>query len=128
MSARAVALGAAVLATGCAFTDYGNRINKERAALEDLEQKRSDYEARYIIALNNLEKNLDDLRSENEKARIRKRIQELNSRLAEKRQSYDRSIQEWEQKILQDKIQKAMEDKAVKEGDKKQDGEWEPGR
>ena len=47
---------------GCAFTEYGNRINAEHSAVEELEKKRDDAESRYVIVLNNLERFPDDPR------------------------------------------------------------------
>ena len=46
---------AAALLAGCAFTDYGNRINQEQLDIARLEDKRHNLETQFIIVLNNLE-------------------------------------------------------------------------
>ena len=50
-----------LLLTGCAFTDYGNRINREQLDIARLEDKRHNLETQFIIVLNNLAQTLSDL-------------------------------------------------------------------
>jgi len=104
MFLKACAVCAGLLASACAFTEYGNRINGEHREVERMERKYDDLEARYVIVLNNLEKNLGDSKLEKE---------------------YAMSVEDWEKKIVQDNIQKALEDKAINENaGKTEDGEW----
>jgi len=125
MFLRAGAACIGLLASACAFTDYGNRINGERREIEGLERKYNDLEARYVIVLNSLEKNLGDSNLENERDKVKGKLQALSARIQEKRKGYELSVEEWEKKIVQDNIQKALEDQAINENaGKTEDGEW----
>ena len=115
---------ASFLLGGCAFTDYGNRIGDERQSLEALEKKRQDYESRYVIVLNSLEKNMNDLKLDYEKNKLERMLLDVNTKIGEKRQSFERSLEEWRQKIAQDKLQKQMLDREEQLNVNKQDGEW----
>ena len=115
---------ACALLCGCAFTDYGTRINGERRELESLEGKYQDLEARYVIVLNSLEKNLGDSKLENERDKVRDKMHALNARIQEKRREFDMSLEEWEKKIVQDNLQKALIDKEVIDNANKVEGEW----
>lgn len=110
----AVLAAAFLLLTGCAFTDHGNNIKDEREALEALERKREDYESRYVIVLNSLERNIGDPKLELERDRIRKKILELNTSIEDQRQIFERGVQDWEKKISQDKLQKEMDGKEMR--------------
>ena len=100
-----------LMLAGCAFTDHGNSIRDEREALESLERKREDYESRYVIVFNSLERNIGDPKLELEKDRSHRKILELNPSIRDQRQIFERSVQDWEQKITQDKLQKEMDEK-----------------
>ena len=118
------ALFASLLFAGCAFTDYGNRINDERQTLESLERKRQDYESRYVIVLNSLEKYVDDPKLEEERGMLQRKILEMNVKITQQRQTFEQSVEEWNQKITQDKLQKEMLEKEEQLNVNKQDGEW----
>ena len=115
---------ASLLFAGCAFTDYGNRINGERLTLENLERKRQDYESRYVIVLNSLERYTGDPKLERERGMLQKRILEISAKIAEQRQTFEHSVQEWDQKISQDKLLKEMLDREEQLNANKQDGDW----
>ena len=100
-----------LMLTGCAFTDHGNSIKDEREALETLERKREDYESRYVIVLNSLEQNVGDPKLELERDRLHRKILDLNTEIKDQRQIFERGVQDWEQKISQDKLQKEMDEK-----------------
>ena len=119
--------GAAILAcAGCAFTEYGNRINQEQLAIAHLEDKRHGLETEYIIVLNNLETHPDDEHLLKERDEVHKKLIDLASDIAEKRKSLDQSFLEWDQKIVQERIEKQMIDKEIKEnGDKDEQQEFE---
>jgi hypothetical protein len=119
--------GAAILAcAGCAFTEYGNRINQEQLAIAHLEDKRHGLETEYIIVLNNLEAHPDDEHLLKERDEVHKKLIDLASDIAEKRKSLDQSFLEWDQKIVQERIEKQMIDKEIKEnGDKDEQQEFE---
>ena len=118
------ALFASLFFAGCAFTDYGSRISDERQTLEDLERKREDYESRYVIVLNSLEKYVGDPKLEEERGMLQKKILEMNTKIVQQRQTFERSVEEWDQKISQDKLQKEMQDREEQLNVNKQDGEW----
>ena len=125
MFLKACAVCAGLLASACAFTEYGNRINGEHREVERMERKYDDLEARYVIVLNNLEKNLGDSKLENERDKVKEKLQALSARIQDKRKEYAMSVEDWEKKIVQDNIQKALEDKAINENaGKTEDGEW----
>jgi hypothetical protein len=112
--------GAALLiCAGCAFTQYGNRINQEQLAVAHLEDKRHSLETEYIIVLNNLEEHPDDERLLKERDEVHKKLIDLDADIAEKRKALDQSFLEWDQKIVQDRIEKQMIDKEVKENEGK---------
>lgn len=115
---------ASLLLAGCAFTDYGSRINDERQTLESLERKRDDYEARYVLVLNSLEKNIGDSRLEEERGMLQKKILEIDVKVAQQREGFERSVEEWNQKISQEKLQKEMLDREEQLHVNKPDGEW----
>lgn len=119
--AEALLIG--LLLAGCAFTDSGIRVNEERDAMARLERKREDYESRYVIVLNSLERNVGDARLENERDAIRKRILELNTRIQNQRGIYEQAAQDWEQKIAQDKLQKQINEKEIRKNAYKTEGE-----
>ena len=119
--AEAVLIG--LVLAGCAFTDSGIRVNEERDALARLERKREDYESRYVIVLNSLERNVGDAKLESERDAIRKRILEINTRIQNQRGIYEQAAQDWEQKIAQDKLQKQMNEKEIRNSAYKTEGE-----
>ena len=118
------ALFASLLFAGCAFTDYGNRISDERQSLESLERKRHDYESRYVIVLSSLEKHLGDPKLEYERNKLEKLILDIDTRIVDKRQNFENSLEEWRKKIAQDKLQKEMIEREEQLNANKQDGEW----
>jgi len=112
--------GAALLVcAGCAFTQYGNRINQEQLAVAHLEDKRHSLETEYIIVLNNLEEHPDDERLLKERDEVHKKLVDLDADIAEKRKALDQSFLEWDQKIVQERIEKQMIDKEIKENEGK---------
>jgi hypothetical protein len=121
------ALAAAILiSAGCAFTEYGNRINQEQLEIARLEDKRHALETQYIIVLNNLELHPGEERLLKERDAVRRKLIDLTSNLAEKRKMLDQSFNEWEQKIVQEKIEKEMIDREIRENEgKNEDVEFE---
>ena len=115
---------ASFLLAGCAFTDYGSRINDERQTLESLERKRDDYEARYVLVLNSLEKYVGDPKLEQERGMLQKKILEINVKVEQQRKNFEQSVEEWNQKISQDKLQKEMLDREEQIHVNQPDGEW----
>lgn len=113
------AVAAALAIAGCAFTEYGNRINQEQLAIARLEDKRHGLETEYIIVLNNLELHPDDERLIKERDAVHKKLVDLDADIAEKRKSLDQSFLEWDQKIVQERIEKQMIDKEIKENEGK---------
>jgi hypothetical protein len=116
---RACAFAAILVCAGCAFTDYGNRINQEQLGIARLEDKRHSVETQYIIILNNLEIHPDDERLIKERDLVHKKLIDLDASIAEKRKGLDQSLNEWDQKIVQERIEKQMIDKEVKENEGK---------
>ena len=110
---------AALLCAGCAFTDYGNRINQEQLEIARLEDKRHSLETEYIIVLNSLELHPDEERLIKERGEVQRKLIDLAADIAEKRRSLDQSFIEWDQKIVQERIEKQMIDKEVKENEGK---------
>jgi len=112
--------GAAILVcAGCAFTEYGNRINQEQLTIAHLEDKRHNLETEYIIVLNNLEEHPDEPRLIKERDEVHKKLIDLDEDIVEKRKSLDQSFREWDQKIVQERIEKQMIDKEIKENEGK---------
>ena len=99
---------AALLLSGCAFIDQGEMVNREQNELERLERKREDYESRYVMVLNNLERNTGDPKMERERDMVRKKILDLNTQITAQREIYERSVQDWEKKLLEEKLQKEI--------------------
>jgi hypothetical protein len=113
---RLAMAGAAILVcAGCAFTEYGNRINQEQLAIAHLEDKRHNLETEYIIVLNNLEEHPDEPRLLKERDEVHKKLIDLDEDISEKRKSLDQSFREWDEKIVHERIEKQMIDKEVKE-------------
>lgn len=105
---RAACLFAGLSSMHCAFTEYGARINAEQVALTKLEERRQKTETRYIIVLNNLEKNPTEAELLKEKDKVYRQWQALNEEIAEKRRMFDQSLMEWDQKIIEERIQLQM--------------------
>ncbi len=117
--ALACAAASLLFCAGCAFTEYGNRINQEQLAIARQEDKRHSLETQYIIILNNLETHPDDERLIKERDAVHKKLIDLDAEIAEKRKGLDQSLSEWDQKIVQERIEKQMIDKEVKENEGK---------
>jgi hypothetical protein len=113
------AAGAALLCFGCAFTEYGNRINQEQLEIARLEDKRHGLETEFIIVLNNLETHPDDERLIKERDEVHKKLIDLSEDILERRKSLDQSFREWDQKIVQERIEKQMIDQEIKENEGK---------
>jgi hypothetical protein len=101
--------------SACAFTDYGNRINQEQLSIARLEEKRQSLETQYVIVLNILETHPAEEKFLKERDDLRKKLQDVTYQIIEKRKLFDQSILEWEQKIVQERIQQEMIDKEVQE-------------
>jgi hypothetical protein len=122
LSAACLFLG--LLMQGCAFTDYGNRINQEQLDIARLEDKRHTLETQFIIVLNNLETHPGELLKERDE--VRGKLIDVSSLIIEKRKLLDQSFREWEQKIVEERIQQQMIDKEVKDNEGKvEDVEFE---
>jgi RecA-family ATPase len=122
--AGAVLAGSLLVA--CAFTEYGNRINQEQLEIARLEDKRHTLETEYIIVLNNLELHPAEERLIKERDGVRGKLIDVSSLIQEKRKLLDQSYREWEQKIVEEKIEKQMIDSEVKENEgKNEDVEFE---
>jgi hypothetical protein len=111
-------LSAALLA-GCAFTDYGNRINQEQLDIARLEGKRHNLETQFIIVLNNLENHPGEERLIKERDEVRAKLIDVSSMITEKRKLLDQSFREWEQKIVEERIQKQMVDQEIRDNEGK---------
>ncbi len=120
-------MAAFLLLAGCAFSDYGNRVNDERDALEKLERQREDYQSRYVIVLNSLERYVGDSRLEKERDGLQKKILDLDFQITQQRKVFDQSVEGWRQKIDQDKLQKQINDREEQENAGKPQGEWNGG-
>ncbi|MEO7426164.1 MAG: hypothetical protein ABI036_13335 [Fibrobacteria bacterium] len=117
---------AGFLLSACAFTEYGNRINQEQLDIARLETKRQSLETEYIIVLNNLEMHPSEERLIKERDEVRGKLIDVSSLIQEKRKLLDQSYREWEQKIVEEKIEKQMIDAEVKENEgKNEDVEFE---
>lgn len=99
----------------CAFTEYGNRINQEQLDVSRLEDKRNKLETSYIIVLNSLELHPTEEKLIKQRDTYRTKLRDLNFLIDQKRNSLDQSLLEWEQKIVQEKVEKQMVDKEVQE-------------
>ena len=111
---------------GCAFTEYGNRINQEQLEIARLEDKRHDLETEYIIVMNNLELHPGEERLIKERDEVRLKLIDLSGKLVERRKLLDQSFREWEQKIVQEKIEREMIDREIKDNEgKNEDVEFE---
>ena len=118
-------LSAALLA-GCAFTDYGNRINREQLDIARLEEKRHNLETQFIIVLNNLETHPGEEKLIKERDEVRGKLIDVSSMITEKRKLLDQSFREWEQKIVEERIQKQMIDQEIRDNESKnEDVEFE---
>lgn len=110
-----VAAAAALVFSACAFTEYGNRINQEQLALSRLEDKRHSLETEYIIVLNSLEEHPTDRKLMDEKEKVLKKLRELGYDIDEKRKAFDMSIKEWDDKIIQNRLEQEMVDKEIRD-------------
>lgn len=111
--------------TACAFTDYGNRINQEQLSISRLEEKRQALETQYVIVLNILEMHPTEEKILKERDELRQKLMDVTFQITERRKLFDQSILEWEQKIIEERIQREMIDKEVKENaDKDEDVEF----
>ncbi|HKP97644.1 MAG TPA: hypothetical protein VJ385_18015 [Fibrobacteria bacterium] len=119
-------LAALLLLSACAFTEYGNRINQEQLDIARLEDKRHTLETQYIIVLNNLELHPDEEKLVKERDEVRGKLIDVAGLIDQKRKMLDQSYREWEQKIVEEKIQKQMIDNEIRENDgKNEDVEFE---
>jgi len=125
---KVAVLAAVFLLAGCAFSDYGVRVNEERSTLESLERQREDYQGRYVIVLNSLERNIGDRDLEKERDRIQKKILDLDFQIKEQRKIFDESVEEWEQKIAEDKLQKQINDREEQTSSDKAGSQWDSNR
>ncbi len=116
-------VAAGLLLVGCAFTDYGNRVNDERTTLENLEHRREDWQSRYVIVLNGLERYPGDEKLEKERDAVRKKILDLDKDIADQRQMYESSVRDWERKITEDKLQQQILDREERKNAGKKDGD-----
>lgn len=105
----------ALLTCHCAFTEYGARINAEQQALARLENKRQKYESQYVIVLNNLETHPVDMDLLAERDKLYRKLQAITETIGEQRKMLDQSFSEWDQKILEERIQLQMIEKEEKE-------------
>lgn len=105
----------AALFAGCAFTEYGNRINGEQLEIARLEDKRHTLETEYIIILNSLEEHPTEERLIKERDEVRRKLIDVAAEIQEKRKGFDQSLKEWDDKIVQNRIEQQMIDKEVKE-------------
>ncbi len=104
-----------LLLSGCAFTDYGNRINQEQFELAGLEEKRHKLEGQYIIVMNMLENHPTDRALIEERDKVLERLRNLSFEIDQKRTLFDQSLREWEQKLVQERIQEEMIEREVRE-------------
>ena len=120
-------MGLAILSlSACAFSEYGNRINREQLAISRLEDKRHRLETQYVIVLNSLESHPTDRKLIKEKDLVGKKLSSLVQDIEEKRKLFDMSVREWEGKIVKDRIEQEMVEKEVRENiDKDEDVEFE---
>ena len=110
----------------CAFTEYGNRINKEQSVIAGLEDKRKNLETHYIIILNDLETHPTDKRLIRERDQVRDKLRDVTYDIGEKRKMFEQSLLEWEDKVLQERMEQEMIHRAVRENqDKDEDVEFE---
>lgn len=109
------AVASSFLLTACAFTDFGNRINQEQLGIARLEEKRHSLETQYIIVLNNLELHPTDDKLIKERDDVRRKLLDMNYEINEKRKLLDQSYMEWEQKVVEERIQQQMIDKEVED-------------
>jgi hypothetical protein len=113
-------LGPAVLLlSACAFTEYGNRINQEQLAIARLEDKRHSVETEYIIVLNSLELHPTDKKLIEERDKVQKKLREIGYKIDEARKLLDLSVTEWDQKILQNRLEQEMIDKEIQDNEGK---------
>lgn len=103
----------------CAFTEYGNRINQEQLSIARLEEKRHSLETQYVIVMNSLEIHPTEAPLIKERDEVRRKLLDLSYEIMEKRKGLDQSLMEWEQKIIQERIEREMVDKEVKENEYK---------
>ncbi len=115
-----------VVLSGCAFTEYGNRINQEQSELAALEAKRHKLESQYIIVMNMLENHPTDRNLIDERDKVLEKLRLLNFDIDQKRGFFDQSLREWEQKLVQERIQQEMIDKEVRENAHIEEGEFLP--
>ncbi|MDQ3002622.1 MAG: hypothetical protein M3Y08_15335 [Fibrobacterota bacterium] len=123
---RVALLAVALLLASCAFTDYGNRINQEQLEIARLEDKRHNLETQYIIVLNNLEIHPAEDKLIKERDEVRRKLIDLSTLVNERRKLLDQSINEWNQKIVSDRIEREMVDREIKDNEgKNEDVEFE---
>ncbi len=116
----------ALLFTGCAFTEYGNRINQEQLDISKLEDKRQSLETSYIIVLNSLELHPLEEKLLTERDRLRTKLRDIDYTIQQKRKGLDQSFMEWDQKIVQEKVEREMINKEIQEnGTKNEDVEFQ---
>ena len=120
-------LGAfALCLSACAFTEYGNRINQEQLAIARLESKRQNLETSYIIILNSLELHPTEEKLIKDRDAMRGKLRDLDFLIDQKRKTLDQSFMEWEQKLVQDKVEREMVDKEIRENrGKNEDADFE---
>jgi hypothetical protein len=114
-----------ILISGCAYTDMGQRVNAERESVAEMENRRSELESRLVIVMNNLELNPDDETLSREKDKVQAKLRSVEEQLAGRRQMFDQILKEWDQKIVEERIQKRMIDTEVRDNARKDEYEWE---
>jgi hypothetical protein len=118
-TSRLLLSGLLLLLSACAFTEYGNRINQEQLAIARLEDKRHSLETEFIIVLNSLEMHPTDKKLIEERDKVQQKLREIGYKIDEQRKLLDMSITEWDQKILQNRLEQEMIDKEVRENEGK---------
>lgn len=110
-------LPAALFLSDCAFSDYGYRINQEQMELARMEERRHKLETQYIIVLNSLEYYPTDAKLQAEKQAVFQKLIELEGQIGQRRRLLSQSLQEWERKIVEERIEQEMIEKEVRENE-----------
>lgn len=97
-----------VLFTGCGMSNLA--VQEEHNRIISLERKKLRLERDYHMILSHLEKhpNARDLRLK--KAELKKQIVEVGMEIAESRQQLDIAVQQWEDRVLSNRVEKKMVD------------------
>jgi hypothetical protein len=97
---------------GCA--PVGGALGKNYQDLNSLLNQRQKLESTYLLTLGHLENYPTDRNLRLKQADLRSKLTSLNIKIESKRQEFNMALVQWEQRLVQDRVEEEMENKVIK--------------